>query len=113
MPCSPPSRRAERAEEAQSTSSYKETFVMASKLITDLLEVLDQHAGGTHAGFRPVHARGVMCSGTITPSPEAGKLTRAPHAIRPSTPVTVRFSLTSGVPTAADNGPEASSPQGI
>jgi catalase len=86
---------------------------MTSKLITDLLEVLDQHAGGTHAGFRPVHARGVMCSGTFTPSPEAAKLTRAPHAIGPSTPVTVRFSLTSGLPTAADNDPEASSPQGI
>ena len=86
---------------------------MTSKLITNLLEVLDQHAGGTHAGFRPVHARGVMCFGTFTPSPEAGKLTRAPHAIRPSSPVTVRFSLTSGVPTAADNDPEASSPQGI
>src|SRR6516225_5628023 len=86
---------------------------MASKLITDLLEVLDQHAGGTHAGFRPVHARGVMCSGTFTPTPEAGKLTRAPHANRPSTPVTVRFSLTSGIPTAAENDPEAASPQGI
>jgi catalase len=86
---------------------------MTSKLITDLLEVLDQHAGGTHPGFRPGHARVVMCSGTFTPSPEAGKLTRAPHAILPSTPVTVRFSLTSGVPTAADNDPEASGPQGI
>jgi catalase len=86
---------------------------MPSKLITDLLEVLDQHAGGVHPGFRPVHARGVMCAGTFTPSPEAGKLTRAPHANRPSTPVTVRFSLTSGVPTAAENDPEAASPQGI
>ena len=86
---------------------------MPSKLITDILEVLDQHAGGVHPGFRPVHARGVMCSGTFTPSPEAGKLTRAPHANRPSTPLSVRFSLTSGVPTAAENDPEATSPQGI
>jgi catalase len=86
---------------------------MASKLITDLLEVLDHHAGGTHPGFRPVHAHGVMCVGIFTPSPEAAKLTRAPHANRPSTSVTVRFSLTSGVPTAAENDLEASSPQGI
>jgi catalase len=86
---------------------------MPSTLITDLLHVLDQHAGGVHPGFRPVHARGVMCSGTFTPSPEAGKLTRAPHAVGPSTPVTVRFSLTSGIPTAADNDPEAASPQGV
>ena len=54
-----------------------------------------------------------MCSGTFTPSREAGKLTRAAHAVRPSTPVTVRFSLTAGVPTASDNDPEAASPQGI
>jgi len=86
---------------------------MPSTLITDLLDVLDQHAGGIHPGFRPVHARGVMCSGTFTPSPEAVKLTRAAHAVRPSTPVTVRFALTSGVPTAADNDPQASSPQGM
>src|SRR5262245_28081416 len=92
---------------------HEEMRIMPSKLITDILEVLDQHAGGVHPGFRPVHARGVMCSGTFTPSPEAGKLTRAPHANRPSTPVSVRFSLTSGVPTAAENDPEATSPQGI
>jgi catalase len=86
---------------------------MASTLITELLDVLDQHAGGIHPGFRPVHARGVMCSGTFRPSAEASTLTRAPHAARASTPVTVRFSLTSGVPTAADNDPQAASPQGI
>ena len=74
---------------------------MPSTLITDLLDVLDRHAGGIHPGFRPVHARGVMCSGTFTPTPEAEKLTRAPHASRPSTPVTVRFSLTSGTPGPA------------
>ena len=86
---------------------------MPTTLMTDLLDVLDQHARGTHPGFRPVHARGVMCSGTFTASPEAGKLTRAPHAHRPPTPVTVRFSLTSGIPTDADNDQQAASPQGI
>jgi catalase len=86
---------------------------MPSTLIAELLDVLDQHAGGIHPGFRPVHARGVMCSGTFTPSPEAGKLTRAAHAVRPSTPVTVRFSLSAGVPTSADNDPQAASPQGM
>jgi catalase len=86
---------------------------MADALITDLLDALDRLAGGTHPGYRPVHARGVMGSGTFTPSPGAAKLTRAPHAARPSTPVTVRFSLSAGVPTLADNAPTGSSPQGI
>jgi catalase len=90
-----------------------ETGVMASALVTDLLDVFDKLAGGVHPGFRPVHARGVMVSGTFTPSPGAAKLTRAPHAARPSTPVTVRFSLSAGVPTDADNDPMGASPQGM
>jgi catalase len=86
---------------------------MSSTLINDLLEILDGLSGGVHPGFRPAHARGVMYSGTFTPSPDAAKLTRAPHAARPSTPVTVRFSLSAGIPTVADNDPKGSSPQGM
>ncbi len=86
---------------------------MPPKLAADLLDALDKMAGGVHPGFRPVHAKGVMYSGTFTPSPGAAKLTRASHAARPSTPVTVRFSGTAGLPTAADNDPIAASPQGI
>jgi catalase len=93
--------------------SIQETKIMSSALVTDLLDAFDKLTGGPHAGFRPVHARGVMCSGTFTPSTEAAKLTRAPHATRPSTPVTVRFSLSAGTPTAADNDPTAASPQGM
>jgi catalase len=86
---------------------------MASALVTDLLDALDQLAGGVHPGFRPVHARGVKYSGTFTRSAEAAQLTRAPHATRPSTPVTVRFSLAAGIPTVADNDPTGSSPQAM
>jgi catalase len=86
---------------------------MPSALITDLLGVLDELSGGVHAGFRPVHAKGLMCSATFTPSPEAAGLTRAPHATRPSTPVTVRFSDSTGLPTVPDNDPARSGPRGI
>ena len=86
---------------------------MSSALVTDLLDGLDKLAGGLHPGFRPVHAKGVMYSGTFTPSPDAAKLTRAPHAARPSTPVTVRFSLSAGIPSVADNDPMGASPQGM
>jgi catalase len=86
---------------------------MASSLVTDVLDTFDKLAGGVHPGFRPVHAKGVMASGTFTPSPGAAKLTRAPHAARPSTPVTVRFSLSAGIPNLADNDPMGASPQGI
>jgi catalase len=68
---------------------------------------------GLHPGFRPAHAKGLMCTGTFTPSPEAIKLTRAPHASKPSTPITVRFSDSTGLPTIPDNDPEKSSPRGF
>jgi catalase len=86
---------------------------MSTALVTDLLDGLDRLAGGLHPGFRPVHAKGAMYSGKFTPSPEAAKVTRAPHAARPSTPATVRFSLSAGVPCVADNDPTGAAPQGI
>jgi catalase len=86
---------------------------MPSELAGKLLGVLDELSGGVHPGFRPVHAKGVMFSGTFVPAPDAADLTRAPHASRPSTPVTVRFSASSGIPAVADNAPEGSSPQGV
>src|SRR5436853_6364808 len=81
-------------------------------LMQQLLDALDV-LSGLHPGFRPAHAKGLMCSGTFTPSPEAAKLTRAPHASRPSTPVTVRYSNSTGVPTIPDNDPQRSGPRGI
>src|SRR5579862_3821415 len=85
---------------------------MASALIADLLSVLDQLAGGVQRGFRLAHAKGLMCIGTFSPSPEAAKLTRAPHATKPSTPVTVRYSDSTGIPNIPDNDPR-SNPKGI
>src|SRR5215813_6452106 len=81
-------------------------------LIKDLLDSLDA-LFGLHPGFRPVHAKGVMCSGTFAPSAEAAKLTRAPHATGASTPITVRFSDSPGVPTSPDNDPQHSGPRGM
>ncbi|HEY3915903.1 MAG TPA: catalase family peroxidase [Verrucomicrobiae bacterium] len=81
-------------------------------LAQQILDAFDQ-LQGVHPGFRPAHAKGLMCSGTFTPSAEAAKLTRAPHASHPSTPVTVRYSDSTGLPTIPDNDPARSSPRGI
>ena len=43
-------------------------------LIQQLLDALDA-LSGLHPGFRPAHAKGLMCAGTFAPSPEAAKLT--------------------------------------
>jgi catalase len=86
---------------------------MSSSLITDLIGILDVLSGGIQPGFRPAHAKGLMCSGTFTPAPEAAGLTRAPHANKPSTPVTVRYSDGTGLPTIPDNDREHSGPRGF
>jgi catalase len=67
---------------------------------------------GQHPGFRPTHAKGVLLQGTFTPSPEAASLTRAQHVTRPSTPVLVRFSDTTGLPFIPDTDPNAN-PRGM
>ena len=82
-------------------------------LAQQLLDAIDALNGGLHPGFRPAHAKGLMCSGTFTPSPDAAKLTRAPHASRSSTSVTVRYSDGTGLPTIPDNDPLRSGPRGM
>ena len=77
----------------------------------DLIQQFDT-IFGEHPGFRPAHAKGVLLAGTFTPSPGATSLSRAPHITRESTPVTVRFSNSTGVPVIPDNDPNAS-PRGF
>src|SRR6201987_6182641 len=96
-----------------SSESRMPTGTLANpELAQQLLDAFAQ-LQGVHPGFRPAHAKGLMCSGTFAPSAEAAKLTRAPHANKPSTPVTVRYSDSTGLPTIPDNDPAPSSPRGI
>ncbi len=81
-------------------------------LSKDLLGVLDD-LSGLHPGHRPAHAKGVLLTGLFRRSLIARALTRAPHIARESTPVTVRFSNGTGVPTIPDNDPNVSGPRGI
>ena len=80
-------------------------------LSQDLLQQFDT-IFGLHPGFRPAHAKGAMLKGTFTPSPDAASLTRAPHVRRDSTPVTVRFSNSTGIPLIPDSDPNAN-PRGL
>lgn len=67
---------------------------------------------GIHPGFRAAHAKGTICEGTFTPNVAAASLSRAPHFRGEPTPVTVRFSNSTGIPTIPDNDPNAS-PRGM
>jgi len=62
---------------------------------------------GVHPGFRPAHAKGTMLNGSFTPTAEAAALSKAPHLNRPATPVSVRFSNSTGIPVIPDNDQNA------
>jgi catalase len=84
------------------------------KLLALSQELLQQFDAifGLNPGFRPAHAKGAMLTGVFTPSAEAASLTRAAHITRESTPVTVRFSDSTGIPLVPDNDPNAN-PRGF
>jgi catalase len=83
------------------------TIALSQELLKELDSIF-----GLHPGFRPAHAKGVLLKGTFTPLPGADYFTRAPHIQRESTPVTVRFSNSTGLPLIPDNDPNAN-PRGI
>jgi catalase len=60
----------------------------------------------------PVHAKGQVLNGTFTPSAEAKSLSKAPHFSAASTPITVRFSDSTGIPQIPDTDPNAN-PRGM
>lgn len=70
------------------------------------------HAPGAQPGYRPVHAKGIVCKGTFTASPAAGAISIAEHFQGAVVPVTVRFSDGAPSPTVADGDPTAS-PRGM
>jgi catalase len=80
-------------------------------LANDLLQQFDR-IFGIHPGFRAAHAKGLLLTGTFTPAAGAQELTKAPHIIRETTPVVVRFSNSTGLPLVPDNAPDAN-PRGL
>ncbi len=57
---------------------------------------------GSHPGFRPVHAKGIVCSGTFRGAPEARSVSRAPHLQGQAVPGVIRFSNAPGDPDVHD-----------
>src|SRR3954452_23096322 len=74
--------------------------------MTDAVELVDAigKAGGTHPGHRAAHAKGVVLTGTFTPSGEARSLTRAAQFAGDPVRVTVRFSNGGANPESNDAG---------
>jgi catalase len=86
-------------------------------MTTDIEQLAQQaaelflQAFGSHPGFRLAHAKGIVCEGTFTATPEAAQLSRAAH-FRQRVPVVVRFSDATGVPQIPDGDPH-SNPKGM
>jgi catalase len=64
---------------------------------------------GTHPGFRPVHAKGIVCAGTFRASADAPGVSRAPHFAGQSVPTIVRFANADGNPDVHDGVPNVRS----
>jgi catalase len=67
---------------------------------------------GTYPATRANHAKGVVLEGTFAPGPAGAALSKASLFRAASTPVTVRFSDSTGVPTIPDGDPNAN-PHGM
>lgn len=76
-----------------------------------ILDVLNQ-IFGKQPGYRYIHAKGIICEGRFFPGNNALSLSRAQIFRSASTPLIIRFSNFSGVPTVPDNDP-AASPRGM
>jgi catalase len=61
---------------------------------------------GRHLGYRALHAKGTLCRGTFTATPEAARLTRAAHMQGEPVAATVRLSNGSGEPDSPDYAPD-------
>ena len=80
-------------------------------LIHDLLASFDA-VFGLHSGFRPVHAKGIMCPARSHPRPPRQSSPARPTR-RADRTLIVRLSNFAGIPEIPDNHPEAASPRGM
>jgi len=73
-------------------------------VIRQIVETMRRLAG-PHPGFRPVHAKGLVCSGTFRASAEAPRVSRAPHFAGQPVAATIRFANGNGNPGVLDGAP--------
>lgn len=85
-------------------SSLASSLVFADEkpVAEQLVDTLNTLSGGPHKGYRANHAKGIMVTGEFTPTEQAKSLSKASVFSITSTPVLVRYSNATGVPTIAD-----------
>lgn len=83
----------------------------AKSLPEQIADLMVKANGGIHQGYRFAHAKGLVVTGTFTPTATAPSVSRAAH-FRSPVPVTVRLSDGTGIPNIPDNTPRAT-PRGM
>ena len=73
----------------------------SATVVAQLVETMRALAG-PHPGFRPVHAKGIVCSGTFRASAGARAVSRALHLQGQAVSTVMRFSNSSGNPDVHD-----------
>jgi len=76
----------------------------ASTVYAQLVEVMRALAG-SHPGFRPAHAKGIVCSGVFRAASDARRVSRSPHLQGQPVPAVIRFSNANGNPEVHDGLP--------
>ena len=84
------------------------TSTTPQPVIRQIVEAMRTLAG-PHPGFRPVHAKGLVCAGTFRASADAPSVSRAPHFVGQSVPTIVRFANANGNPDVHDGVPNVRS----
>ena len=79
-----------------------DTAATAKPVTEQIVDTLTKLAGGPHAGYRANHAKGIVVLGDFTPAKSAASITKAAHLHTTKSPVIVRFSDATGVPTIPD-----------
>src|SRR5262249_24340031 len=77
----------------------------APRNVIDEIVTTMRKLSGPHPGFRPVHAKGIVCTGRFQASPDARRVSRAPHLQGQSVPAIFRFANSSGDPAVPDGLP--------
>ena len=77
-------------------------------VVSQIVETL-RALSGAHPGFRPVHAKGIVCSGSFRASADARRVSRAPHFQGQPVPAVVRFANATGNPDVHDGLPNVRS----
>ena len=70
-------------------------------VVAEIVETMRTLAG-SHPGYRPVHAKGIVCAGTFRGAPQARDVSRAAHLQGQAVATVIRFANSNGNPDVHD-----------